>query len=144
MKKRNQSGFGVIFLELICCMVILLILAAVSIPDWIRVGQVEAQQDALGKVRTFLQVQTQIQICAAQQGCSQNLFLTQLIPPSGAVYQQGDFQYTFLLNGTNWSYTAMPAGTIFSAPTVNKWVTVGTTTNGIVMCGLGGANYQPC
>jgi type II secretory pathway pseudopilin PulG len=141
MKKRNQDG-TVLLLELLCVMVVLLILTCMAVPSWLRAGQIEGQQDALGRVRTFLMVQTQIQICAATVGCTQNPYLTQLVPPSGVTYQQGDFQLTFISNGSNWSYTAVPAGTIFSAPTINKWVRVDQT--GIVTCGLGGVNYQPC
>jgi type II secretory pathway pseudopilin PulG len=126
---QNEKGFALI-LEMLCVCAVMLILAAISVPNIVAVTRVKEGTTAKDRVQTFSRIQTTLALCAATPGCSAPVALTAQLPPPGTTIPQGAYLYTFTANpdGT-WSYTAAP-GQGFAGP-----VAFVVDQTGIVTCG---------
>jgi type II secretory pathway pseudopilin PulG len=138
MKKLHKSAGMALLIEAMILMLVMLILAAMSIPNIVQMGRSQEQNAAKARIQTMAQIQTTLSLCAATSGCIPPIGLTAQLPPPGAI-PQGAYVYTYaVLGGGLWSYTATPGQSVF-AGTQSFYV----DQTGVVRCG-NNAGALPC
>lgn len=131
---RASAGFALI-MEMLIVTAVLLIMAAVAIPNLVQIRAGANQQEARGRVMQVWNANAAISICAGTPGCIPNPPLANLIPQPGTVQSFG-YTFTYSQTGSGWNYTAAPI-----QPGITGHFTYSASQNGFACTQQGG---QPC
>ncbi len=106
LKRRSQAGFGVLLIEMLIASTVLLTLAAMAIPSFIRMRQGQQQQTAHNKVLMVGFAKGQLAICSSEPSCVPPAALSAIVPAPGTVYQSEGYVYSESADGE--TFQAIP------------------------------------
>jgi type II secretory pathway pseudopilin PulG len=129
MRTRKQKGFALLLEMMIVCLVFL-ILAAVSAPSFVQMQQIQAQQQAKQRVQLVAQTESELALCGITPNCNPAPVLPLI--PAQQIMQIGQYNFYFNVNGSTWTYSAIPVN--------NQWVSYYEDQTDILRCSTGAAS----
>ena len=128
---------GYFLLELLVGLMIVMILAAVAIPNMVIALAVKREAGAFTYLQQVSQAQIALNICATTPTCTPALGLSSVLPAPGAYQQNG---YTFTVVASPWSITAVPLDNQYEPNAIF------VDSSGILRCwpGLANAGSPAC
>ena len=126
----------IFIVELLIVCAVMLILAAVALPNLLQMRISENQAAARKQVVRVLDAISSVNICNITPTCNP-ASVAPLIPNTGTITQSG-YAYTFQQNGANWSYLAVPV-----AAGLSGHQSYFVNQDGVLRCGID-ATAAPC
>lgn len=134
-KVRNpEAGFGVLLLEALIVCLIMLVLAAISIPNIARVRLDRQANDARTRVEDFSRLRLAIATCKTSPGCVPADSAVYMLPANDSTITLN--QYTYHMNSDGSVYLATPVSSSTHQPTYSF------DASGVVTCTIGGSPCQ--
>jgi type II secretory pathway pseudopilin PulG len=120
MKRLHKNAGVALLIELMAVCMVLLILAAASLPQFVAMAQASSDKSARDRLMLVGRSSVEFSLCSSTPGCVQSAGVTAMIPPVAETIAQQGYNFTFnedVAAPGGWHMTA-----ISIAPGRNFWI----------------------